>query len=101
MSIKYSIMYIHDKPVGCRHNKCPIYSHCQKWSPGSDSVNSSLLQTGVLIRTRMYFFVEGLDLHTKCCTTVGIMINLFKESHAVTFIATEMLKKVLKLQGAP
>ena len=30
------------------------------------------MRTGVLIGTGMPFFVEGLDLHTTCSTTLGV-----------------------------
>ena len=52
----------------------------------------------------MSLFVEGLHLHDECCTTVMITESSFEESRAsraVTFVATETLKNVLKLQGAP
>ena len=52
----------------------------------------------------MPFFVEGLDLHAKGSITIDywkFVREVTRASHAVTFVALETLKNVLKPQGAP
>ena len=51
----------------------------------------------------MNSFVKGLDLHTRCSTTVAITESSYENSRAsraVTFVATETLKNVVKPQGS-
>ena len=69
-------------------------------APGSGSVNSFSLHADVLLGIGMLLFAEDLDLHSKCSIIATIIVSLFDESHAVSCVATETLKNVLKPQGS-